>query len=379
MNTQSLPFEPTTRILVVDDNPENIHVLRAMLAEYQVIVALSGLQALELLRRGAAPDLILLDVMMPGMDGFELCAEIKKDPKLSAVPVIFVTAMDERESEGRGFAAGGVDYITKPISEPVVRARVATHVALARAQKALQAKADSLEDLVALRTLQVRQAYEQVRHASLETVLRLSQAAEFKDEDTGAHVLRMSRFCASVARRLDYPDHQVELLLNASPMHDIGKIGIPDRILLKPGKLTTEEWAIMKQHTTIGAKILAGSNSEVIRMAETIALSHHEKWDGTGYPRALKGEEIPWPGLIAAIGDVFDALTSRRPYKEAFSVDKAFHILREGRGRHFAPDVVDAFFEAESEILETKAHYRDSDISPYVILAMPQENVASPA
>jgi putative two-component system response regulator len=375
MMIESLPCEPTVRILVVDDTPENIHVLRAMLAEYHVTVALSGQQALELLKRGPFPNLILLDVMMPGMDGFELCAEIKKNPGVAAIPVIFVTAMAERESDGRGFAVGGVDYITKPISAPVLRARVATHVALARAQKTLQVKADSLEELVALRTLQVRQAYDQVRHASVETVLRLSQAAEFKDEDTGTHVLRMSRYCASVARKLDYPEHQVELLLHASPMHDIGKIGIPDRILLKPGKLTADEWAIMKQHTTIGAKILAGSNSEVVRMGETIASSHHEKWDGTGYPRGLKGDDIPWPGLIAAIGDVFDALTSRRPYKDAFSVEKAFQILREGRGSHFAPDVVDAFFAVESEILETKAHYQDSDISPYVALAMPERFV----
>ena len=357
------------RILVVDDTPANIDVLRATLHEYQITVALSGKQALSILKQGLVPDAILLDVMMPEMDGFELCRLLKKEPGLEQIPVIFVTAINETADEARGFAVGGVDYITKPISPPVVQARVHTQVALFRAQKALKAKKDELEQLVAFRTLQVQQAAQRVRFASLETVLRLSQAAEFKDEDTGAHVLRMSRYSAAVARRLDYPEREVDTLLHAAPMHDIGKIGIPDRILLKPGKLDAEEWATMKQHTEIGAKILAGSDSDVIRMAEQVAITHHEKWDGTGYPRGLKGQQIPWIGQVTAIGDVFDALTSRRPYKEPFSVDKSFAILREGRGKHFDPDVVDAFFDVEAEILEIKNQFQDGAASPYLLLA----------
>jgi putative two-component system response regulator len=216
-----------------------------------------------------------------------------------------------------------------------------------------------LETEVARRTKDLRLAFERIKAVSLEALYRLTRAAEYKDEDTGSHIQRMSHYSAAIAKTMGLNDRTVEYILYAAPMHDVGKIGIPDRILLKPGKLTDEEWIIMKQHTTIGGRILEGSKAGYIRLGEIVALTHHEKWDGSGYPLGLKGTKIPLVGRIVAIADVFDALMSKRPYKEAFSLEKSYEILRAGRGSHFDPDVVDAFFAAEKELDRIRQEFQD--------------------
>jgi putative two-component system response regulator len=227
-----------------------------------------------------------------------------------------------------------------------------------------------MEEMVARRTEELKRAVEKLKGASMDTIHRLARAAEYKDEDTGAHIKRMSHYCAAVARKLGLNDSIVEMIIYAAPMHDVGKIGIPDRILLKPGPLDDDEWEIMKQHTAIGAQILEGSAAGFIKLARVIALNHHEKWDGSGYPGGLKGSKIPLAGRIAAIADVFEALTSERPYKEAFSVEKAFGIIKESRGSHFDPKVADTFFAVQKEILSIKEQYRDECSTPLVQVAV---------
>lgn len=368
------------RILVVDDTPVNIRILAGLLSDFSLSVATDGEQALVIATSARRPDLILLDVMMPGLDGFEVCRRLKADPTTRDVPVIFVTAQDDARDEVKGFEAGGVDYITKPFSPPVVRARVETHLALLTARRQLARHNAELETRVAERTAQLREALRKLEEASLETIVRLSRAAETRDDDTGSHVLRMSHYAAVIARRLGLPAEDAETLLHAAPMHDVGKIGIPDRILLKPGKLDADEWAIMRRHAEIGAQILSSSESPVIRLAEVVAMTHHEKWDGTGYPRGLRGEEIPLAGRIVAVADVFDALTTRRPYKEPFSLEKSYEILREGAGRHFDPAVVEAFFAVEDEILAIKARHQDDlppALAPGGVEGAPMESAAA--
>ena len=340
-------------ILVVDDTTENIDVLDGILkADYKIKAALNGERALKIANGEKSPDLILLDIMMPGMDGYEVCRQLKSRADTKKIPVIFVTAKGEVADESKGFEVGCVDYITKPVSPPLVKARVETHLALYDQNRVLEEK-------VMQRTAQLREAFGKIKSASLDTIHRLSKAAEYKDEDTGAHILRMSHYSAAVARKMGQDETTIESILYAAPMHDIGKIGTPDRILLKPGKLDAEEWEVMKQHTVNGAQILEGSDAEFIKLGAMIALSHHEKWDGNGYPQGLGGDKIPIAGRIVAIADVFDALTSKRPYKEPFSLDKSYTIIKEGRGNHFDPDVVDAFFEVEDEILSIKEEYKD--------------------
>ncbi len=340
------------KVLVVDDEPNNLQLLRQILQnQYQLSFATDGTKALDVAWK-VKPDIILLDIMMPEMDGYETCRRLKVDPETSKIPVIFVTAMGEVEDESRGFEVGGVDYITKPVSAPTVQARVRTHLALYDQNRLL-------EEMVQQRTKQLRQAFETIKTASLDTIHRLSRAAEYKDEDTGTHIIRMSNYSAAVARKMGLNEKTVESILYAAPMHDIGKIGTPDRILLKPGKLDPDEWAIMKQHTTNGGRILEGSNKGFIKLGEVIAMTHHEKWDGSGYPKGLKDREIPKVGRIVAIADVFDALTTKRPYKEPFSLEKSYAIIKESSGNHFDPDVVNAFFAVEDEILQIKEKYKD--------------------
>lgn len=345
------------RLLIVDDEPMNIDILNEVLGEYRRSVALNGEDAIKAALR-AKPDLILLDVEMPGLSGFEVCRRLKGIAETREIPVIFITAQNDVDYEKTGFEVGAVDYIGKPFSPPIVRARVETHLSLKQTREALRLQNQSLEALVSSRTAQLQQALGEIKDAVLETILRLSRAAEYRDDDTGAHILRMSHYCATIARRLGLPELQVERLLHASPMHDVGKIGIRDNVLRKPGPLTPDEWAIMKSHPEIGARILSGSRSEVVQLAEVIALTHHERWDGTGYPRGLSGAEIPLPGRIAALADVFDALVSRRPYKEPFPLETSLELIREQRGRHFDPKVVDAFFAVLDEILEIRERYQ---------------------
>jgi len=342
------------KILLVDDTPVNLKLLGQILdPEYEVFFAEDGETAIQLAGE-VKPDLILLDVMMPGMNGYDVCRHLKAQHDTTNIPILFVTSMGELEDERRGFEAGGVDYITKPISPSIVQARVQTHLALYNQSRLL-------EHMVEQRTKQLKQALETIKNASLETIQRLSKAAEYKDEDTGAHILRMSHYCAVLARQMGLTDREVENIFHSAPMHDVGKIAIPDRILLKPGKLDADEWKILKQHTTLGGKLLESSSSKFFKTAEVIALTHHEKWDGSGYPMGLKGSEIPLVGRIVAIADVFDALTARRPYKEPFSLKKSYAIIRESKGKHFDPDVVDAFFAIKDQLIGIKNKFQDKE------------------
>lgn len=354
------------RILIVDDSPENVSMLAETLSKYDCIVALTGENALEKAQAEPHPDLILLDIVMPGINGFEVCKRLKKDEKTENIPIVFTTGLGEVENEAKGFRLGAVDYVTKPFSPIVIRARVKTHLTLKDARETLTQHNALLEEEVIKRTGLLEDLVTKLKKGSLETTIRLSRAAEYKDEDTGAHILRMSHYSAALAQEIGYMDDFVENLLHAAPLHDVGKIGIPDKILLKPGKLTSEEWDIMRRHCEMGAEILSGSEAEVVRLGETIALTHHEKWDGKGYPKGLSGEDIPISGRIVAIADVFDALTSKRPYKEPFSIEKSFAILKEGKGNHFDPVVVEAFFSIQDQILEIKETYQDTAVSPLV-------------
>jgi putative two-component system response regulator len=305
------------RILAVDDEPTNLQLLRQILQDhYGLLYAKDGARALELAQQ-ERPDLILLDVMMPGMTGYEVCRKLKSTPATAAIPVIFVTALADTADELTGFEAGAVDYIVKPVSPPIVKARVRTHLSLVR--------------------------LDELRETRLQIVQRLGLAAEYKDNETGLHVIRMSHYARLLGLAAGMNEDQADDLLHAAPLHDVGKIGIPDRILQKPGKLDAEEWKVMRTHVAIGANIIGQHPRGVLAMAHRIALSHHEKWDGSGYPAGLAGEAIPLEGRIVAVADVFDALTSVRPYKTAWPVEEALAYLREQRGKHFDPALVDLF------------------------------------
>lgn len=329
--------QPNTRplILAVDDEASNLQLLRQILQDhYRLLFAKDGARALELART-EQPDLVLLDVMMPGMSGFEVCAALKAHPATASVPVIFVTALTETADEVEGFEAGAVDYITKPVSPPVVRARVRTHLSLVR--------------------------MEALRASRLEIVQRLGLAAEYKDNETGLHVIRMSHFSRILGIAAGMTELEADDLLHAAPMHDVGKIGIPDRILQKPGPLDADEWKIMQSHVTIGAEIIGEHDAGMLALARSIALTHHEKYDGSGYPNGLVGEAIPLVGRIVAIADVFDALTSIRPYKKAWTEDEAVNFLHEQKGRHFDPHLVDLFADQMPAIREVRLRWAEKD------------------
>ena len=347
-------------LLLVDDTSANLEALARALTEYECHLASDGAEAMAYLERtDALPDLILLDVILPRDDGFEICRQLKANRRFADIPIIFMTGLSDAESETKGLSVGGVDYISKPFNAAVVRARVRTQLALTSTRNKLAHANAALEQQVAQRTEQLAEALRTLTESSLETVFCLSRAAEYRDQNSGRHVIRVSYYAAAVARQLGLTEDRVELLLHAAPMHDIGKIGIPDRILLKRGPLRPVEWEVMKQHTIIGAKILAASDAEVMKLAETCALTHHERWDGTGYPVGLGGRDIPLPGRILAVADLFDALVSRRPYKSALDIGVALDLVRADRGHALDPAVVDAFFAAEGEILGVKAQYHD--------------------
>ncbi len=348
------------KILVVDDEERNLRLMEALLTPlgHEVILARNGEEALEKVRE-VPPDLILLDVMMPKMDGFELSKCLKDDEETAIIPIVVVTALEKIEDKIKALEAGADDFLSKPVDKTELKARVQSLLKVKAYNDHIRNYQKELEAEVAKRTNQLRQAYIKIRASSLETIYRLSKAAEYKDKYSGCHILRMSHYSAAVARKMGLKEVNVEAILYASPMHDVGKIGTPDRILLKPGKLKKDEWEIMKQHTINGGQILAGSDAEFIKLADVIALTHHEKWDGSGYPKGLKGLKIPLVGRIVAIADVFDALTSKRPYKEPFSLEKSYSIIKKRRGNHFDPDVVDAFFVIEDEILSIREKYKN--------------------
>ncbi len=326
-----LDTRPT--LLLVDDEPTNLHVLRHTLQdEYHLLFAKEGKTALKLAAE-KQPDLILLDVMMPELDGYEVCTRLKNDASTRRIPVIFVTALNDYANEQRGLEIGAVDYVNKPFSPPIVRARVRTHLSLVRTEEVIESR--------------------------LSIIQSLGVAAEYKDNETGMHILRMSHYCRVLAKALGYDDAAADLLFHAAPMHDVGKIGIPDAVLLKPGKLNEEEWAIMRNHTLIGERILGKQPSRLLQLAARIARSHHEKWDGTGYPDGLAGTEIPHEVRIVTLADVFDALTSVRPYKEAWPIEKAVDYIYAQSGQHFDPEVVAVLAQCLPEFMEIKARWRD--------------------
>jgi putative two-component system response regulator len=328
MSTDTRPL-----ILAVDDEASNLQLLRQILQDsYRLLFAKDGVRALELART-ERPDLVLMDVMMPGMTGYHACAALKSDPATASIPVIFVSALSETSDELEGFDAGAVDYITKPVSPPIVRARVRTHLSLVR--------------------------MEELRATRLAVVQRLGLAAEYKDNETGLHVIRMSHFAQILARAAGMPEAQAEDLLHAAPMHDVGKIGIPDRILQKPGPLDPDEWKTMQRHAEIGAEIIGEHDGGMLALARNIALTHHEKYDGSGYPRGLRGEDIPLEGRIVALADVFDALTSERPYKKAWTEEAALEYLVAQKGKHFDPRLVDLFIGEMPAIRAVRARWAE--------------------
>ncbi|MCU0821898.1 MAG: two-component system response regulator [Spirochaetes bacterium] len=339
-------------ILIVDDIKSNIDLLMSLLKnEYIFSYATSGMGAIESLKSRPA-DLILLDIMMPEMDGYKICKMLKSDENTIDIPVIFITALSESEDKTLGFRLGAVDYITKPFDIEEVKARIETHLNLKKAREELQNQRAILE-------MKVRERTKELYDTRLEIVYRLGRAAEYRDNDTGMHIKRMSMYCVRLGRAIGLSDEECDLILHASPMHDVGKIGIPDSILLKPGPLTKVEWERMKAHTTIGGEILSGHDSPQLKMAESIALTHHEKWDGTGYPKGLKGENIPLEGRISCICDVFDALVSVRPYKKSWPVNDAVEEIKKGGGTQFEPMLVDKFVNIIDEFVDIKNKFPD--------------------
>jgi putative two-component system response regulator len=338
MNTES-----KRNLLLVDDTLENLDVLKGILiSRYRLMAATNGPMALKI-AANQSPDLILLDVMMPGMDGYSVCSHLKSDPKTADIPVIFVTAMKDIEDEERGFDVGGVDYIMKPVHPALVLARVAAHLELADQRRAC-------EDTVKQRTHELALSQKAAIHM-------LGHAGHYNDTDTGVHIWRMAAYSAALARALNWPVDMVELLRDAAAMHDTGKIGTPDTILKAPRKLSDDEWQIMRQHTEIGYRILREGNTPLFQMAADIALNHHEKWNGTGYPNGISGDVIPESARIVAVADVFDALTMKRPYKDAWPLEKAFSVIKEDAGKHFDPNIVELFFSIDQEILMIKSQW----------------------
>ncbi len=338
-------------ILVVDDEPKNIQVIGKYLhdKDYNVSVAANGKAALNFVQNDL-PDLILLDIEMPEMDGFNVCKILKSTERTSKIPVIFLTAKVGTADILQAFEIGASDYITKPFQALEVLARVKTQVENKRLK-------ENLEELVDARTAELRKALEIIENSNFDLIDRLGKAAEFRDNETGMHVVRMGHYSYLLGEAIQLEQSKLDILLSASMMHDLGKIGIPDEILLKPGKLTIEEFEIMKTHTTIGAELLSKSDSQLLILAETIALSHHEKWNGSGYPKGLSGTEIPLEARIVAIADVFDALTSERPYKKAWSVEDTINLIQSEKGKHFDPELVDAFIEILPKVLEIKSKF----------------------
>jgi cyclic di-GMP phosphodiesterase len=358
---------PRRTILVVDDTPDNLTVLADLLKDdYRVRLANSGPKALKLATAPPLPDLILLDVMMPELDGHEVMRRLKADPLTADIPVIFLTARAGVEDEQFGLTLGAVDYIHKPISPPIVRVRVANQLTVSEARRVLKDQNATLEAMVQARTAEVVLMRDATIHA-------MASLAETRDNETGNHLRRTQDYVAAIARALkDHPrfgdvltEPNIELLHKSAPLHDIGKVGVPDRILLKPGKLDPEEWEIMKMHTVYGRDAImeveryVGHSDSFLRFAREIAYSHQEKWDGSGYPEGLAGDEIPVSARLMAVADVYDALITQRVYKPAFPHSEAMDILRKGRGSHFDPDVLDAFVSIEAEILAIAGRFKD--------------------
>jgi putative two-component system response regulator len=362
-------FTERKTVLVVDDTPDNLSLMSGLLKDhYRVKLANNGEKALLAVRAAAPPDLILLDVMMPGMSGYEVCQRLKEDPATRDIPIIFLTAMTAVEDEKKGLDLGAADYITKPISPPIVLARVKT-------QLENKSAADFLRNQAEFLRLEVERQTRRVNAIQDVTILAMASLAETRDSDTGNHIRRTQFYVIELAKRLkDHPrfrhfltDDNIELLFKSAPLHDIGKVGIPDRILLKPGRFEPHEFEIMKTHTTLGREAIEQAEKaldievDFLKLAKEIAYSHQEKWDGSGYPEGLSCDDIPISARLMAVADVYDALISRRIYKEGMPHEKAVDIIRDGSGSHFDPDIVDVFLDAMEVFREIALRYADSD------------------
>ena len=360
-------FTERQTLLIVDDTPDNITLLSGLLKNrYRIKVATEGERALKIAALDPPPDLILLDIMMPGMDGYEVCRRLKANPRTTGIPVIFLTAKVQVEDEEKGLKLGAVDYITKPISPPIVLARVETHLTLKNARQFLQDRNAYLEEEVRRRTQEVV-AIQDV------TIVAMASLAETRDNDTGGHIRRTQHYVRALAKKLQtHPrfasflsDETVELLFKSAPLHDIGKVGIPDRILLKPGRFTPEEFEIMKTHAILGRDAIVAAEEHLntpksfLQFAREIAYGHQEKWDGSGYPQGLAGEAIPVSARLMALADVYDALISQRVYKKGMPHEQAVDLIREGKGQHFDPDMVEAFLEITDEFQAIAAQFAD--------------------
>ncbi|PMH46564.1 two-component system response regulator [Vibrio sp. 10N.286.49.B3] len=356
------------KILIVDDETFYISVLVEILGdEYHVSIAKSGEQALDRIAKGFIPDLVLLDILMPGLDGYEVCKKLKDSPDTSNVPVIFLTVKNEVEEEILGFELGAADYIIKPFSLPVIRARVKTHLALSAANKALTEQNHTLEAKVIERTAEISRTQDVAIYC-------MASLAETRDNETGKHIRRTQYYVKALAEYLrlhsTYADQidgdYIDILFKSAPLHDIGKVGVPDAILLKPGKLNSAEWEEMKKHAEYGKLAMENAEHEYgtssyLNVAKEIAYGHHERWDGSGYPQGLMGINIPLSARIMALADCYDALISRRVYKAAFSHEKATEIIKQGSGSHFDPQIVEAFEVIEEQFMKIADHFRDDD------------------
>ncbi len=342
------------RILIVDDLELNIKLLENLLAEagYRQVYSTTDSRQVAQLYRELSPDLVILDLHMPHRNGFQVMEDLREIERDSYIPVLVLTGLPDHATRLRALEAGARDFLSKPFEHVEALTRIRNMIEVRLLHNEIREQNRILEE-------KVRQRTQQLRETQLEIVRRLGRAAEYRDNVTGMHVIRMSHYCAELARAIGWDEEACEMLLYASPMHDIGKIGIPDRILLKEGKLTPEEWEVMKSHATIGAELLSGSSSPLMQMAMEIALSHHEKWDGTGYPRGLKGQEIPLVGRIVALCDVFDALTTERPYKQAWSVEEVIAEIDRQSGKHFDPKLVEAFKSILPKILQIRERYTE--------------------
>lgn len=361
-------MEKQDKILIVDDIPQNIAVLNEILKDsYKVSVALNGEKALELANAVEQPDLILLDIMMPAMDGYDVCRQLKAKNKTSEIPVIFVTTLGEVEDETEGLALGAVDYLTKPVNSAIVKARIKSQIELKKARDYLKNQNVILDRMVKERT-------EELMLTQDVTIQCLASLAETRDNETGGHIRRTQNYIRVLAEELRkdekhkefLTDSNIDLIYKSAPLHDIGKVGIPDRILLKPGKLTDEEFEIMKKHTVFGrdaietAEKQLGSNS-FLKFAKEIAYNHHEKWDGSGYPNGIKAIHIPISARFMALVDVYDALISKRVYKPPFPHSKAVAIIQDGAGSHFDPGITAAFSNITEKFRLIGLKYADSD------------------
>ena len=359
-------------VLVVDDTPENLQLMHGLLRDqYRVRIANCGETSLDLARQLPQPDLILLDIMMPGIDGYEVCRRLKADPLTRSIPVIFLTAKDQDADQQSGFDCGCVDYIAKPISPPLVLARVNTHVALKRAN-------DRLSDANAVLQQELERRTREVQKVQDVTIMAMASLAETRDNETGMHIHRTQNYVRALATHLaadpryaaELTEEAIDQLFKSAPLHDIGKVGISDGILLKPGRLSPHEFELMKDHVVIGDQIIASAEgmldtpSSFLRYAREIARHHHENWDGSGYPDGLAGEAIPLAARLMAVADVYDALISKRCYKEPFSHEQACGFILENAGRKFDPVITEAFRQLSDQFQRIALEFKDTDPRP---------------